>query len=404
MKQRLIQKNTHTQTINKTYLQSLNILGMNYKELEKTIVDFAENHPLIEIDPAYHTSHVDYESLPLAAYSSFKDDLRFQLHTSQFAHPECAEAIIDALDDNGYFNPKLPLNFSKKELERSLKFIQTLSPHGVGARNLKECLLLQIRYANIKNKKNLIYLLDHLHDLANHHFTKIAEQTGLTILEITDAFNEIKKLNPKPCVNNAQPATALHPDVSLEIIDDEMIITIRDITQYLTIHQFQSDDSETKIYIQNQLKEIDRFMSFIQRRNTTLLQICTVVFQLQKDFFIQKRPLKPMTLANIAAYTNHHLSTISRCIMNKTFEFQNQTYSFHSLFTSHTKSGIGANEIRSKIYDYIHNEDKQNPYTDTQLCEILKQENMVVSRRIITKYRMMMQIPNANNRKKSASY
>lgn len=404
---KLIQTLSHQQYLSIKQLHSLEILTMNYSELEKTVMDIASNNPILEINSSYYNRHnIQIDDLPLASANTLEDELITQLHTSNFKHQKCAETIIQSLDDNGYLTLSIEdiyktTGFQKEIIKLSLEFVQSLEPYGVGARNIQECLQIQCKYSNHPLNKLIIKSLDYLPDLAKGHFLKVANLCKSDENSIRICFEFIKTLNPKPGANYSKVASPIIPDIFVAKEDNQLSVTIADITQYIEVnHQFDnSDDPELKEYLKNQTKVINQLLSEINHRNKTIQEVCTCIFEIQKDYFLNNAPLKPMTLNMIASILNRHCSTIQRCIQNKAIDYNHQTILLKSLFASRLKDNHSSDEIKRLIKDFVFNEDKQFPKSDEKISELIANKNISVSRRTVAKYRNSLRIPNASKRK-----
>lgn len=406
MKTQLVQTFKPLQHYSLKQVQSLAVLSMSMNELENKISSLAEENPIIEILPAYYTRYTQVldENL-ISSEPTLTDELLSQCNTSKFEHKEVARYLIQCLDSNGYLTTPLPTlrkecHTSLEIVKKSLAFIQTLSPCGVGARDMQECLELQCRKMKTKYQDLLLKTLNYLPDLAKGHFQKVALACNASEIEIRTCFELIKTCNPKPGASYAQGATALIPDIEVTVEDDQLLFELHDITQCIQLNQdFNTTDDEVKAYIKEQTKVVKQLLTSIQKRNSTLHEVCRVILEIQKNHFISNTPLQAMTYQQVADLVNRHTSTVFRCIQNKALLFNNQTILLSTLFTNEVNDGISDDEIKRKLKTLIQNEDKKSPLSDAQLCKHFSELNIHVSRRTLTKYREQLRIPNSLQRK-----
>lgn len=402
---KIIQTLKQKQKYSLSQIQSLKLLSMNYQDLEKHILDIAENNPLLEIDETYK-SNINYEinENTKASEPSLFDELNNQL-TYITQNKICFELILN-LDSNGYLNKSIlelskSLNHTSKEIEDALLIIQDLEPYGVGARDLKECLKIQCIHSDYEIAKSAILILDHLQDLTKNKYNKVANELNINPSLVLQAFEFIKTLNPKPGANYSNTSQTIIPDVFITKSDDNLNIVINDITEHLIINtQYdKSEDIEVKNFI-NQFKKInDELINQCTKRNKTLSLIINCIVTIQIDYFTKDYQLKPMKLKDIAAITNLNVSTVSRCINSKSLQFENKIILINKLFSKELKSGQSSNYVKSLIHNIIKTEDKNKPYSDNEISNILKEDNIIVSRRTISKYREEMKIKNSPLRK-----
>ncbi len=387
-------------------VQSLAFLSMNQLEVDKTVLAVAEENPLLEISPTYFTKG----AIPLPdslsnQEPSLMDELLFQCNTSSFQHKKTARYLIQCLDSNGYLTIPLStlkkdLSISMSQLKKALAFIQTLSPKGVGATTLKECLEIQCRDLKTSNSDLLIKTLSYLPDLAKGHFKKVACTCQSSEKEIRHCFELIKTCNPKPGASFASLAPTLIPEISITLEEEQLLIQIQDITQFITLNSpLSSSDKEATDYLKKKTQQIHTLLHALHKRNKTLHEVCRVIIDAQQDFFIHGAALKPLTYQAVATLLQRHPSTIFRCVQAKAFLFNQQVYLLSSLFSNEVCNGVSSDWIKKQILHLIENEDKNHPLTDQQLLTHFQQNNITVSRRALAKYRNQLHIPNSFQRK-----
>ncbi|MFV0552949.1 MAG: RNA polymerase factor sigma-54 [Anaerorhabdus sp.] len=407
MKTQLVQTYKPLQQYSLKQVQSLAVLSMNMNELENKISSIAEENPVLEILPTYYTRYNQLLDENIATSEpTLTDELLAQCNTSKFEHKEVARYLIQCLDSNGYLTT--PLTALRKEchvsmdiLKKSLAYIQTLSPKGVGARDMQECLEIQCRLIKTKHHDLLMKTLHYLPDLAKGHFQKVAQLCDVNEADVRKCFELIKTCNPKPGASYAQGATPLISDIEVTLEDDQLLIQIHDITQSLQLNKDfdTSFDKEAANYIKQQTKLVKQLLNSIQRRNTTLYEVCRIIIEIQKDYFIDNAPLKVMTYQQIAELVNRHTSTVFRCIQNKALLFNNQTILLSTLFTNEVNDGVSDDTIKKELKRVIQSEDKKSPLSDEQLCSHFRELHIQVSRRTLAKYREQLRIPNSMQRK-----
>lgn len=360
------------QTFNHQTFNSLKILSLNSHELTPYLLDIAKGNPFLSID---QYDSLSYDTKQESLYDHFKKEL-FMTH--QNVDDEILINLISMLDSNGYFKEE-PVD------SKEIHILQRLEPKGCFSRNLKECLSVQC-----ENHPNALLLCNYLNELANEEFNKITQETKLSTQEIQEAYAFIQALNPKPAAQFSKDASystceiKINEDLSLEYLNSDIQIHFEDLKQV----------SEELREYRNEAKQI---VSSLEKRRITLIQIMSVLCDIQKDFFLENKPLHHCTLHIVAQKCNLHPSTISRAIQNKNFEYKNRYYPIHSLFCHSNED-----QIKNEILNIIKDEDISHPYSDEKIRKILENQNLHLSRRTIQKYREQMNIKNSTQRKNKA--
>ena len=407
-KQGYQQKQKQEQSLKAGQLQALQYLSMNHDQLDSIIQEMANTNPLLEINQDYYQRReYEYEDQFSSTKQTFREDLLLQLHTMQHIDQKACEAIIIALDEDGYFRYGLKRlaqesEISMKRLELALHTIQQLEPCGVGASNLCECLQLQIARMRHPQQKQLWKLCEYLPELAKQDISFLLQKLHCNETKLMELIQIIKNLHPKPC-DGTRDAPILYPDIFLELKEDQLIVTIHDVTQYIDIHteyQYVSDKA-VKAYLKAKSKQISELLERVQYRNQTLQKVCGCIFELQKQHFLAREPLKPLLLKDISELLHCHISTISRCIANKAFLFDGKIYLLSSLFVK-AVNHVSPQRIIQHIKTIIQQE--TNILTDVEITRRLEILNIHISRRTVTKYRKELVIPNAASRKHYKSY
>lgn len=452
-------------------IQMLNIFHLNVLELDQRIEDELEENPLLEMNEEEETVAVekfakedvqDYEdweehgyddvpdykmeyenyfnsdtvpNVPIKAFGDYREALKEQVRYMNLSDKELrlADYIIDCLNCNGFLLQDLEdmaddLSFKQgviveaDELEKVLQKVQKLDPVGVGAKNTRECLLLQLHNLTKKGPdvKIAIKLLEnHYADLSHRNMEKIMECLLIDEEELKIILRLLASLKLKPVIEEFEGATVnnnIIPDFILTVDDDGDIEVnlYRSRSSSLYINQslmetvqFASanrDKSATQ-YLKSKLSSAQWFVNAIKQREGTMMQIMKAIVDLQREYFKtgEVNLLKPMILKNIADKVGVDISTVSRVTSNKYVDTPFGIILLKNLFTEGiiNKEGevISNRVIQSAIEGVIEIEDKSNPYTDQQLVAILANKGIIVARRTIAKYREQLQIPVAQLRR-----
>jgi len=383
------------------------------------------------------------EEIPFSVSISFHEHLENQLGLKSLNDREYMLAlyIIGNIDDDGYLRRKLEsiandLSFtqniktSEEELEQILKIIQQLDPPGVGARTLRECLLLQIKQKDLEQPPILLAkkILDqHFNEFTKKHYEKIINRLKVNEEELEEAINEILKLNPKPgsSFSNTENRTVqtIIPDFILENNDGKLELSLnsrnvpdlhinKDYTRMLEEYQKNrskatksKDQKEAISFVKQKLDSAKWFIDAIRQRQNTLLLTMNAIIDYQYDFFQtgDESKLKPMILKDIADKTGLDISTISRVVNSKYIQTPFGIYSLKYFFSEGMQKEDGeevsTRQIKSILKEYIDNEDKKKPLTDERLSKLLKDQGYRIARRTVAKYREQMNISVARLRK-----
>lgn len=452
-------------------IQMLNIFHLNVLELDQRIQDELDENPLLEMNEEEETVAVekyekektqDYEdweehgyddipdykleyenyfnsetvpNVPIKAFRDYRESLKEQIRYEGLSEKQLklADYIIDCLNCNGFLLQDLEdmaddLSFKQgfiveaSELTDVVKHIQALDPVGVGARNTRECLLLQLH--NLQKKgpdvKMAIRLLeDYYADLSHRNIDKIMEALSIDEEELKIILRLLSSLKLKPILEETEGTTVnnnIIPDFIL-IVNDEGEIEVnlyRSRSSSLYINQSLMENVQQKSvtrdksatqYLKSKLSSAQWFVNAIKQRESTMMQIMRAIVELQRDYFLsgEVSSLKPMILKNIADKVGVDISTVSRVTSNKYVDTPFGIILLKNLFTEGiiNKEGevISNRVIQSAIEGVIEKEDKLSPYTDQQLVSILANRGINVARRTIAKYREQLQIPVAQLRR-----
>ena len=414
-------------------------------ELEKERDDFDITDYLDDDDiPAYrlnsgNTSPDDeHREIPYASGASFHEVLISQLglRVLDDRQQKIATYIIGNIDESGYLNRDLSamvddLAFTQniitdiKEIDQLLKVVQEFDPAGVGARDLRECLLIQLRRKDQSPAVELATeLVDNFFDeLSKKHYDKITKKTKATDEELRDAINEVLKLNPKPgnsLDEGSRSSQYIMPDFFIYNRGDELELQLnsrnmpelrlsRGYTDMLeTYSETKSKSNSQKEAVQFIRQKIDSakwFIDAIKQRQHTLFVTMKAIMDYQREYFLtgDETKLRPMILKDIAEKVGLDISTISRVANSKYVQTPFGTFLLKSFFSEsmQTDSGeeVSTREIKKILSDCIAAEDKAKPLTDEQLTDILKEKGYNIARRTVAKYREQLNVPVARLRK-----
>ena len=328
--------------------------------------------------------------------------------------------LIDSIDDNGYLTISKHeiariLGVDRKKVTEILKLVQGFDPVGVGARSLRECLLIQLRAKGLLDDITTRIIYEHLKDLADGRYTHIANSLNLSLKDVQRIGDVIKSLEPKPGRQFSSNSTIKYiiPDVVLRVIDDVYHVMINESAlpklkvspYYRQLYQKVQKGDKLYQYLTVKLNSALWVVKAIEYRKQTLLKVVNVIVDQQRAFFEKGiNYLTPLTLKEVAGLTGVHESTVSRAINGKYLQTPRGTFELRYFFTSKLTGDYGreisSHSIKVFITSIIEREDKKKPLSDRVICDILKERGVNISRRTITKYREEMGIPSSIKRKR----
>lgn len=331
-----------------------------------------------------------------------------------------AENIVYNLDDNGYLQYSLeevvesmPQGTTVAEAERVLCIVQSLDPPGIGARDIKECLLLQLAAEGDELELERELIENHLDNLRMNRFPRIIKETGRTLEDIRKAAEMVCSLNPRPgaVFSGEQPHYVL-PDVRIEaenggyivVMCDDYIPRMRVSSHYLRVLRSPDSTQQEKEYIKQKLQAAKWIIDAIEQRRTTLQKIVEEIVKHQRDFLDKGiQFLKPLRMGVVAEAAGVHLSTVSRAISDKYVETPRGLFALRFFFAGRAEAAEdGSDASRESVQDTIRslvdNEDKKSPFSDVDIVNTLKEQGIDISRRTVTKYRKIMSIPPSRQR------
>lgn len=293
--------------------------------------------------------------------------------------------------------------------------IQSLEPSGIGARNLAECLKIQIRQRGIEDKKIFVIVDRYLEMIAENRYNVIADDLDIDVKQAQEYGDLIKTLDPKPSRGfyTGEDVRYIVPDAYIKKIGGEYYIIMNDdLTPRLTINSTyrniinSGNDKNAVDYVKEKLNSAMFLIKSIQHRKSTIYRVLEKILEIQRNYFdYGERYLKPMTLREIADSMNMHESTISRAIRDKYIYTSKGTIKIKSLFTTGITSGFGGENIsvliiKNKIKKMIDEEDKKKPLSDQKICDLINGHGINISRRTVAKYREEMCIKSSKGRKR----
>lgn len=380
----------------------------------------------------------DKKETPIAVESTFFESLQEQLDLVPLSDTDfvVGKQIIGSLDDDGYLRRPVTsmiddLAFSQNVMVEEadvldmLKLIQTFDPAGIAARDLQECLSLQLRRKDQNNPiitKALEIVEDHLDEFTRKHYDKLEKAVGLNGEELREVVAEILRLNPKPGDTNQVTTKQMQiiPDFHIANNDGTLVLTLnsknapelRVSRSYMEMfdHYDKASQKDKKLkeavqFVKQKLDSAKWFIDAIKQRQQTLLKTMNAIMHYQYDYFLtaDERKLKPMILKDIADKIGMDISTVSRVANSKYVQTEFGTFLLKSFFSEaiQTESGeeVSNKEVKKILEDCIGKEDKRKPLADEKLTEILKEHGYNIARRTVAKYREQMNIPVARLRK-----
>ena len=384
-------------------------------------------------------SEENERAIPYAAGTSFNQFLKNQLHSFSFNNEdlEIAEFILGSLDQFGYLRRDLidisddlaftlGINADENKIQKILDKIYLLDPAGIGAKNLQECLYLQLkRKKTTKNISNAVKIIKDLFDeFSKRHFDKIKAKLNISDEDLRESISEIEKLNPKPggaYNENTKMNSSIVPDFTVEVIDGNVKLKLNSrnapdlyvseeyknmLSGYSESKEKTKSQKDAVMFIKQKLDSAKWFIEAIKQRNQTLIMTMSAIVDFQKEYFItgDEKKLKPMILKDIAEEITMDISTISRVANSKYVDTPYGTKLIKSFFSEGIKNSKGEDistiEVKKTLESIIESEDKKKPLTDDQLTKLLNKEGYPIARRTVAKYREMIGAPVARLRRK----
>ena len=426
------------------------LLQLNVEDLEKKIIKELEENPVLElvdinlksdlenenketddkdweemndVDDEYFKPSLNKNNFDFISFqkqkNTFTENLIMQLEQLNLTKDDkiIAESLIWNINDEGYLLADLELIAERMEVEVSkveklLKIIQKFEPLGVGSRNLKECLNIQIN----KKTKNILskeIIKNHFDDFSNKRFNKIQMKLNCSSEELNKAINIISSLNPKPGDGSQNNSNFAIPDLIVDEIEGKLVVSLNDgnfpeikISPVYQEMFFAKNNNEKKLdkFLKDKIESANWLIQAIQKREITIMKVMNEIIKIQSDFFEGKiRSIKPLILKDIADKINMDISTVSRVTNGKYVQTPWGVYELKHFFSDKLINNYGekvsTKNIKLLIEDIIKKEDKNNPLSDEIISKLVYEKGFTIARRTISKYREQLNIPIARLRR-----
>ena len=426
-------------------IQFLGLLAIPIVDLEKRIEEELEENPTLEESDSTESTDNKEENFHYKSKENKRDFIVDNItgnidSLSSFLHKqiiginnsdkevELLEYLIDSLDDNGFLTQRNDaiiddyfiandILITEKELNGALDILKTFEPVGVGAKDLQECLIIQLERKDSFYKSISKEILEnYYHEFSNKNFEKIIKELKISEKELADVYKEIESLNPIPGSGfsiNKENTEYVVPDFSLKNSEDGISVILNNPnTKIVAVNKYyekllkETSDVETKDFLQKKIEKAKWFVDALKKRDKTLKDVMEAIVKIQESYFTSGKEydLKPMKLADIAEIIKMDISTISRVTNSKYVETNFGSFLLKDFFSEAYKKDngeiISTKEIKKKLIDIIDGEDKTKPFTDEIICDLLGKEEYHIARRTVAKYREELKIPISKFRRK----
>ncbi|WP_242847308.1 RNA polymerase factor sigma-54 [Peptostreptococcus sp. MV1] len=439
------QKQTQTLNISNQIVQSLNILNMGRYELEEAVEAESESNPVLEVEvkddeinweeyfkkekfdydfdknEVLYTDSSDYDFENMTSdEDSLYDELHGQIKIMGIdeTRMKVCDYLVDSLDEDGYLREKESdiadkLSVSLDLVEECIGLVQTLEPAGICARNLQECIILQLHSDGIYDDVLEDIIVNNINLVANSNTKQLASKYKKKQDEIRDYLELIKSLDPRPAERYFKNAIVYaYPDVVLE--EDEMgNLVVRpynekrlklNINSYYRDLYIKTDDPSVKSYIKEKLSSAKKIINDVEERKSTVIAIAEAIVEVQFNYFKYEGQLEPMSQQSIADMVGCHISTVSRGVNDKYILTKKGLFEIRSFFSGSLEtdegSTISISVVKNKLKDIIENENKKKPLSDKKLEDMLRAEGFDIARRTVAKYREEIGYLSSSKRKK----
>lgn len=446
------------QVLSQHMVQSMEILQMSAQELEGYIEKLALENPVIELadssqskadmqqedlqrkldwlestdlqNRVYYQQERDAENMEANWHDSRQSEenleeyLHAQILLADYTELErvIMEYLICSLDSRGYFSGELAqvadhFNVSEEKVEELLQDIQELDPAGVGARNLQECLLLQIQRKKNYSDVTVEIIEYYMEEVAKNHLPNIAKKLQVSLEEVQQACEEIRSLNPKPgsSFSDREQLRYISPDAVVVKLENQFEILINEyqypgfsISNYYQEMMQSTTDAEAKKYLQEKVQQAQWVSNCISQRSSTLSRVMHLLVERQHEFFLEGPGHKrPMRLVDLAEELDLHESTISRAMRGKYLQCSWGVFPLNYFLTSVAVKSSNTDgmedktpeQMKTMIREIVDSENKKKPYSDQAISDLLIAKGIKLSRRTVNKYRTEMGIPDKSGRK-----
>jgi RNA polymerase sigma-54 factor len=357
----------------------------------------------------------------IASRRNLRDDLREQYLSLDLSEEEndIFEYLIGSLDSCGFLEEsveEIAITTHKdiNLIAQTLTLLKTFEPIGLGAKNLRECLMIQLEHKGDRDSLAYQVLDDYYQELLRNQFERIAQRLGISHDDLREAINHISTLDPRPGRDlNNEAAQHIRPDIIVTRQNDDtfLVETNDNILPYVRICpkmknwvKHKAVDKPTLKYLREQIRDGEALINNIQFRKRTILAVAEAIVESQKDFFTEGTAhLQPLSMKEIADKVGVHEATVSRTVNQKYMDTPQGLYEMRYFFNAHVTdtdgNEISTNAVKAKLKEIIEKENKQKPYSDEKLAGILQEDGYPVARRTVVKYRKGLKIPNARQRK-----
>ncbi len=352
--------------------------------------------------------------------TSLRDHLTWQLGLSYVESriAEIAAEIIGNLNEDGYLLLSIEelcslTGCTEEQGEAALRAVQSLDPVGVAARDLRECLLIQLEAKGMKDSLAWMIVSEHLTLLEGHKFKDLASKTGFTFDEVLRATDVIRHLIPKPGQKyNPEKATYVQPEVTIAKVNGDFVIIQNDEGMpqlrlnagYRELLKSNGVPVDTKAFLREKFRSAVDLLRSVNQRRQTIYKVCMCIVNRQRDF-LEHGPsaLRPMLIKDVASELGVHSSTVSRVVTNKYVDTPQGVMELRKFFTMGVESPDGEElsivQVKLKIRGIIEGENRDKPYSDNQIGQLLRRDHVFITRRTVAKYREQMQIPGSRERR-----
>ena len=443
-----------TQTLSPQMMQSMEVLQMGSQELLEFIEEAVQENPILEAeekcdrqdefavlkrklewlestDPQnryYHQQDTEEEESPLHNFGTVEhtdEDLYYyvlsQVRVLDLDKPtlEAASFLVESLNQNGWLDEDIPAlaraaGQSEELMARALEVVQSLEPAGVAARNLAECLRLQLVRRTPVNQLALQIVDGYLDALSKNRYGLIARELKAGAEQVRSACDLIRSLNPRPGTGFSarENLTYINPDIIVvsfpdhfELLTNDYFFPSLNISGYYTRLMKESDDAQVKEYLTGKMRQAKWMVRSIEQRRSTLMSCAECILDFQEAFF-RKGPghLVPLSLADVADRIGVHESTVSRAVKDKYIQCSMGVYPLSYFFSRSLNAGGGEDAAspdaaKALLRQLIAGEDKKKPLSDQKLCQMMAAQGCVLSRRTVAKYRDELHIPSTAGRR-----
>jgi RNA polymerase sigma-54 factor len=362
-----------------------------------------------------------FEKVPVAK-RSFTDQLMGQLRilTDDPKTLAIGDYLIGSLDESGYLTCGLDeaantFGVSVEDVDKVLEIVQAFDPPGVGARNLQECLLLQLKFRGLGDSVAAAIIRDHFDEFKQKKYVDIARKLRISVQDVQDQCKLISTLDPKPGLEVvAEDPKYVIPDLIVETVDGKYVVYLNDrniprlrVSQHYhdeLMREVRDGDSEAREFINARLKSAKWLIQTIEQRRRTMVKVMECIVRKQREFFDKGTAyLRPLTLQQVASEINMHESTVSRVTTNKYVQTPRGVFELKFFFSSSlgTQDGgeVSAKSAKDKIRRIIEAEADRQPLSDQKIADMLKKEGLNIARRTVAKYREQLNILPARMRK-----